>query len=183
MEDNRGIKRSHSHSKEGSPSPSSVPTPPPAPSGLPPPLGSPPEVSLCCPRSSMFEQGGPSEKVLVVDLSSSSNEEGLIPDTSRDEEFTRKLFGDLNCDVLSPPDDGNIIIILNDSDEEEEVHEGDAADTKAAPSSVVRSPTPTTSATDADEDPKGMQDDNSDGLALDRERGDDCSGGDKAGLP
>jgi hypothetical protein len=29
-----------------------------------------------------FEQGGPSEKVPVVDLSSSSDEEGLNPDTS-----------------------------------------------------------------------------------------------------
>jgi hypothetical protein len=51
----------------------------------------------------------------VVDLSSSSDEEGLIPDTSRDEEFTRRLFGDLNCNILGSPSDGNIII-LNDSD-------------------------------------------------------------------
>jgi hypothetical protein len=51
----------------------------------------------------------------VVDLS--CDEEDLFPDTSRDEEFTRKLFGDLNCDLLGPPSDGNIII-LSDSDEE-----------------------------------------------------------------
>jgi hypothetical protein len=39
----------------------------------------------------------------VVDLSSSSDEEGLIPDTSWDEEFTKRLFGDLNRDVLGRP--------------------------------------------------------------------------------
>jgi hypothetical protein len=38
----------------------------------------------------------------VVDLSSSSDEKGLIPDTSWDEEFVRRLFGDLNCGVLGP---------------------------------------------------------------------------------
>jgi hypothetical protein len=65
----------------------------------------------------VFEQDGPSEKVPVVDLFSSSNEEGLIPDTSRDEEFVRRLFGDLNHDVLGPSGAGNIII-LSDFDEE-----------------------------------------------------------------
>jgi hypothetical protein len=54
----------------------------------------------------------------MVDLSSSSNEEDLILDTSRDDEFARRLFGDLNRDVLGPPDDGNVMI-LSDSDEEE----------------------------------------------------------------
>jgi hypothetical protein len=68
----------------------------------------------------------------VVDLSSSSNEEGLIPDTLHDEEFARRLFGGLNHDVLGPSGDGNIII-LSDFDEEEEVHEEDADDVKAAP--------------------------------------------------
>jgi hypothetical protein len=66
----------------------------------------------------MFEQGGPSEKVPLVDLFSSSDEKGLIPDTSRDEEFNKRLFGDLNRDVLGPPGDGKIII-LSDFDEEE----------------------------------------------------------------
>jgi hypothetical protein len=54
----------------------------------------------------------------VVDLSSSLDEEGLIAGTSRDEEFARSLFGDLNRDFLGLPDDGKIIII-SDSDEEE----------------------------------------------------------------
>jgi hypothetical protein len=54
----------------------------------------------------------------VVDLSLSSGDECLINDTSHDEEFTRRLFSDLNHDVLGPPDDDKIII-LSDSDEEE----------------------------------------------------------------
>jgi hypothetical protein len=52
----------------------------------------------------------------VVDLSSSSDEEGFITDVSWDEEFVKRLFGDINRDVLGPPGDGKIII-LNDSDE------------------------------------------------------------------
>jgi hypothetical protein len=46
----------------------------------------------------------------VVDLSSPSDEEYLIVHVSRDEEFTRRLFGDLNRDILGPPDDDKIII-------------------------------------------------------------------------
>jgi hypothetical protein len=84
----------------------------------------------------VFEQGGPFEKVPVVVLSSSSDEEGLIHNTSRDKEFTKRLFGDLNHDVHGPPSDGNVII-LSDSDHEEEVREEDAADVEAAPSSAA----------------------------------------------
>jgi hypothetical protein len=130
----------------------------------------------------VFEQGSPSKKAPVVDLSSSSDEECLIPDTSRDEEFVRKLFGDLNCDVLRPLGDDNVII-LSDFDKEEEVHEEDAADAEAAPSSVERFPSRTTSAANADEDHKGLKDDNSDDLTPDQEKGIDSSGGDKAGSP
>jgi hypothetical protein len=64
----------------------------------------------------MFEQGGPSEKVPVVDLSSSSDEECLIPDILRDGEFTKKLFGNLNRD-------GKIIILSDPDEKEEEVRE------------------------------------------------------------
>jgi hypothetical protein len=53
----------------------------------------------------------------VVDLSSSLDEEGHIFDSSWDVEFARRLFGDLNHDVLRPPNDGKVIII-SDSDEE-----------------------------------------------------------------
>jgi hypothetical protein len=84
----------------------------------------------------------------VVDLSSSSNEEGLIPDTSQDEEFGRRLFGDLNRGVLGLPSDSKVIILSN-SDEEEEVRQEHAAGAKAAPSSVVKSSTPTASTDNA----------------------------------
>jgi hypothetical protein len=130
----------------------------------------------------VFEQGGPSEKVLEVDMYSSSDEKGLIPNTSRDEEFTRKLFGDLNRDFLRSPGD-SIIIILNDSDEEEEVREQDAVDADVAPSSATRFLAPTASTVDTGEDPKGMQGDNIDGLSPDWESGDGSSGGDKASSP
>jgi hypothetical protein len=63
------------------------------------------------------------------------------------------------------------------------VREEDAIDAEATSPSAVRSPAPTTSAADIDEDPKGMQDDNSDGLAPDWERGDGSCGGDKVGSP
>jgi hypothetical protein len=118
----------------------------------------------------VFEQGSPSEKVLVVDLSSSSDKECLIPDTSQDEEFTRILFGDLNRAVLGPSDDGKVII-LSDFDEEEEVHEEDAVDVEAAPSSAVKSPVPTASTDDADK-----------GRSPDRAIGGSSSGGDETDL-
>jgi hypothetical protein len=63
----------------------------------------------------VYEHGGPSNEIPVVNLSS---EEDIFPNTSRDEEFTRRLFDDLNCGLLGPPGDGNIIV-FNDFDEEE----------------------------------------------------------------
>jgi hypothetical protein len=59
---------------------------------------------------------GSSRKAPMVDLSSSSDEGDLITDVSRDEEFARRLFDDLNRDVLGPPGDDKIII-LSDFDE------------------------------------------------------------------
>jgi hypothetical protein len=181
MEDSRGTKRPLSPSKEGSPSPSSASTPPSASSGSPRPPGSPSEVSSRHHCSPVFEQGEPSERVLVVDLTS-NDEDNAFSDTSQDEEFTRRLFGDLNNGHLGLPSDGKVII-LNDSDEEEEVREETATDTEAAPSSAVRSPAPTASTTDADEDPKGMQDDNSDGLAPYQKIDDNSNSRDEAGSP
>jgi hypothetical protein len=104
-----------------------------------------------------------------VDLALSSGEEDSIADTSRDEEFVRKLFGDLNCDILGPPGDGKIIVI-SDSDDEDEMHEDAAVNAKAAPPSTANSTDSPTSASDADETPDGVSDDNADG-------------GDKAGSP
>jgi hypothetical protein len=116
MEDKRGTKSPHSSSKEGSSSPSNVSTPPPTPSGSPPPPGSPSEVSSCRHCSVVFEQGEPSERIPVVDLS--SDEEDLIPDITRDEEFSKRVFDDINRELLGPPGDGKIII-FSDSNEEE----------------------------------------------------------------
>jgi hypothetical protein len=92
---------------------------------------------------------GSSENALVVDLSSSSDEGDLIVDVSRDKEFVRRLFCDLNRDVPGPLGDGKIII-LSDSNEEEEVCEENAADVEAAPSSTIRSPASTASVYGAD---------------------------------
>jgi hypothetical protein len=109
----------------------------------------------------------------MVDLSSFLDEKGLILDTSWDKEFTRRLFGDLNHAILGPPDDGKVII-LSDSYEEEEVHEVDAADIKAVPSSSVKPSAPTDFAIDADDADKGR--------SPDRTIGSSSSGVDEASL-
>jgi hypothetical protein len=98
----------------------------------------------------VFEQGGPSGIVSVINLSSSMNEEDFIVDTSRDAEFAKRLLGDINRDILGPPDDGKVII-LNDFNEEEEVHEETTVD--VAPFATEKSLTLVASAVDADEDP------------------------------
>jgi hypothetical protein len=97
-----------------------------------------------------------------VDLASSSGEEDSIADTSRDEELARKLFGDLNCDILGPPGDGKIIV-LSDSDDEDGTHEDAAVNTEAAPPSATNSADSPTSAPDAEDTPDGVSDDNADG--------------------
>jgi hypothetical protein len=104
----------------------------------------------------MFKQGGPSENIPVIELSSSSDEEDFFADTARDAEFTRWMFGDLNRDLLGPLGDDKVII-LSDSDEEGEAREETTTDAKATPSAAVKS--------SADEDPWKMQDDNNDDLA------------------
>jgi hypothetical protein len=55
----------------------------------------------------------------VVDLSSPSDEEEPIHDTSHDFEFAQHLFGELNRDLLGPPGDDKVII-HSDSDKEKE---------------------------------------------------------------
>jgi hypothetical protein len=104
-----------------------------------------------------------------VDLTLSSGEEESIADTSRDEEFVRKLFGDLNRDILGPPDDDKIIVI-SDSDDDDETHEDAAVNAEATPPSPANSADSPTSASDVDETPDGVSDDNADG-------------GDEAGSP
>jgi tricorn protease-like protein len=66
----------------------------------------------------------------VVDLSSSSDEGDLIIYVSWNEEFARRLFGDLNRDVLGLSDDGKIIILSDSDEEEEEVREEKTTDTE-----------------------------------------------------
>jgi hypothetical protein len=104
-----------------------------------------------------------------VYLALSSSEEESITDTSRDKEFARKLFGDLNHDILEPPGDGKIIVI-SDSDDEDETHEDAAVNAEVAPPSATNSVDSPTSASDIDEAPNGVSDDNADG-------------GDEAGSP
>jgi hypothetical protein len=107
----------------------------------------------------------------------------VIPDTSRDEEFARRLFGDLNRDVLGPPDDGKVIILNDSNEEEEEVREEKAVDAEATPSSVTGIPASTASAASADEAPKGLQDDNSADGTPDLEADGGSNDGDKACSP
>jgi hypothetical protein len=64
----------------------------------------------------VFEQGNTTRKILMLETSS------FIVDTSHDEKIARKLFDDLNRDILGPPGDGKIIII-NDSDDDNEAQE------------------------------------------------------------
>jgi hypothetical protein len=78
----------------------------------------------------VFEQGSSSGKAAVVNLSSFSDEQDLIPDTSRDEEFVKRLFSDLNRDILRSPGDGKVIILSDSDEKEEEIHKEDDAGTE-----------------------------------------------------
>jgi hypothetical protein len=59
--------------------------------------------------------------------------------------FAKKLFGDLNCDILGPPGDGKVII-LDDSDEEKEALDKKMADTELVATFAAVNPVPTASA-------------------------------------
>jgi hypothetical protein len=108
MEDKRGVKRERFPSTEGSPLSDNAKTPPPVPSGSPPPLGSSSKVSSHRRCSPVFEQGSASGTTPVSSPSS------LVVDTSRDEEFARKLG------------DGKIIIIDDTDDDDDAQDEGTA---------------------------------------------------------
>jgi hypothetical protein len=118
----------------------------------------------------------------VIDLSSSSDVEDTIVDTSHDEDFAKRLFGDLIHDVLGLPGDGKIII-LSDSNEEEEVREEKATSAEAIATSVAINPASITSTADADKAPKGVQGDCSDKCSPDRDAGDGTTRGDEVELP
>jgi hypothetical protein len=135
MENKRGTKCERSPSAEGSPLLGDTKTPPPKPSESPPPPGSPSVAPSCRPCSLVFEQGNTFGKIPMLDPSSS------IADTSTDEEIARKLFGDLNRDILRPPGDGKIII-LDDSDDDGEAQEETTAEIESmvAPASTDDAP-------------------------------------------
>jgi hypothetical protein len=135
MEDKRGTKREHSPSTGGIPLPEDAKTPPPVPSGSSPPAGSPSVALSRRPCSLVFEQGNASGKIPMLNPSS------FIVDTSHDEELARKLFGDLNRDILGPLGDGKIIV-LDDSDDDSEAQEKKNADIQstATPASTDDAP-------------------------------------------
>jgi hypothetical protein len=159
MKDKRDIKRERSPSAERSPLPDDAKTPPPVPSRSPPPPGSPSEVSSRCRWSPVFEQGSASG------MTSVSSPSSLVVDTSRNEKFARKLFDDLNRDILGPPGDGKIIIIGDSNDDDEVQEEGTAG---------IEPTTVPASAADA---PAGARVDNSD----DQESDQEADGGDNNG--
>jgi hypothetical protein len=115
----------------------------------------------------------------MIDLSSSSNEENFIVDTSHNVELAKKLFGGLNRNILGPPGDGKINI-LDDSDDETEAQDEKTAGIKptAAPASVDPASTAPTSADDA---PARAKISNSHDQGFDQEArgsdGDGCSTG------
>jgi hypothetical protein len=127
----------------------------------------------------MHEHDEPSKRFPVVNLS--LGEEDVVPYASRDEDVTRKLFGDLNCVFLGSPNDGNVIII-SDS-EEEEVHEDDRVDADVAPFSLRISSAPSTSNVVDDDAPDEVQDDSCDNGASDWVQNDSSDGEDRANTP
>jgi hypothetical protein len=93
----------------------------------------------------------------MEDLSSSSDEEGFIADVSRDEEFARRLFDDLNRDVFGPSDDGKIIILSDsEEEEEEEVREEKTTGIEDVTTSAAVNPA-SIAFTDADDAPTGVK--------------------------
>jgi hypothetical protein len=71
-----------------------------------------------------------------------------IHDIVYDFEFAQRLFGELNRDLLGPPDDGKVIILSNSDEEKEEAHEEKSTGVKDAVTSVAVNPVSTTSADD-----------------------------------
>jgi hypothetical protein len=117
----------------------------------------------------------------MIDISLSLDEKNFIADTSRDVEFARKLFGDLNHGILRPPDDGKVII-LDYSDEEKEAPDEKTVDTELVVTSATVNLAPTTSAA-VDDAPKGAKNDNSDDQGPDQEASGGNDNGSGGGAP
>jgi hypothetical protein len=115
----------------------------------------------------------------MIDLSF-SDEKNFIADTSLDAEFARKLFGNLNRDILGPPGDGKVII-LDDSNEEKEASDEKTVGTELVATSAAVNPVPTASAA-IDDVPEVAKNDNSDDQGFDQEAsgGNDNVSGDGA---
>jgi hypothetical protein len=192
MEDKRCIKRERSPFAEENSTPNDAKTPPWAPYESPSP---PVSLSEVASRSPVFAQGGPSGKAPVIDLSSSSDEEDFIADTSRDFEFAQRLYGELNRGFLGLSDDSKVIILGDSNEEKEEVREEKSSNPKDAAAFAVVNPTLTTSAGDAGapveksstpaaspadayEDPWAAPNDSSDGLSSGTKMGKDNDSGD-----
>jgi hypothetical protein len=123
----------------------------------------------------VFEQGNASRKIPMLEPSS------FIVDTSHDDELARKLFGNLNHDILGPPGDGKIIS-LNDSDkhgeeQEEKLSISNPASADDAPASANDAPT------SADDAPAEARINNSDDQGPDEEADGSDNGGRSAGDP
>jgi hypothetical protein len=123
----------------------------------------------------MFEQGNTSGKTLMIDPSS------FIVDTSRDAELARKLFSDLNHDILGPPGDDKIII-LNDSDDDIEAQEEKIVDIESTATPASADPT-LSAPTSANDAPAGAMIDNSDDQGPDQEADGGDGGRRSAGEP
>jgi hypothetical protein len=117
----------------------------------------------------------------MIDLSLSLDEENFIADTSHDAEFTKKFFGDLNCDILGPPGDGKVII-LDDSDEEKEVSDEKTVDIELTATSAVVNPASTASAVAVDA-PVEVKNNNSDDQGPDLEASGGNGNGSGTGAP
>jgi hypothetical protein len=83
-----------------------------------------------------------------VDLYSPSDEEEPIHDTARDFEFTQRLFGELNRDLLGPPGDGKVIMLSDSDEEKEDAHEEKSTGAEDAATSAAINPVSTASADD-----------------------------------
>jgi hypothetical protein len=134
----------------------------------------------------------------VIDLSSSSDDEDFIADTSQDFEFTQRLYGKLNRDLLGPPGDSKVIILSDSNEEREEAREEKSANAKDVVASAVVNPVSTASADDTDtpaeksstpttslaDDDSGVEpNDSSDGLALGPKVEEGNDDGDEASAP
>jgi hypothetical protein len=135
----------------------------------------------------------------MIDLSSPSDEEGFVADTSRVFEFTQRLYAELNRDFLGPVGDDKVIILSDSDEEQEEACEKSVGGEDAVVSTAVntvsttstndictlaeKSSTPAASPADAVEDLGTAPNDSSDGLAPGPKMEEGSGGGDEAAAP